>query len=228
MEIVKTEKVTEKAAEILAESVQESRGEVLLLVSGGSAFGLLDCIDESILSDQVTIGVLDERYSEDEAINNFSQLRETDFFKKCQDAGCGFIDTSVKNGESHKEFTNRISGLISENKDKTVIVTMGIGLDSHTAGIMPFPEDENRFKELFENTDLVIGYDAEDKNEFRLRTTVTNTFLREYVSNAILFVSGENKKSALEKTLETSVDLHKVPARIIHSMKNVTIVTNIE
>lgn len=227
IERIVAQSVAEKAGEMVTEQLKECRGEVLFLVSGGSAFSLLEYISPAVLGSHVSVGVLDERYSTDESVNNLSQLTETSFYNLCKEAECHFLDTTVREDESHEVFSKRMKEMV-ESYTGDVIVTMGIGEDGHTAGIMPFPENEQEFKKLFEQGDMVVGYDAEDKNEFSLRTTVTNTFLRECALRAVLFVSGENKRSALGRVMESSVDLHRIPGRIIHSMKNVTLVTDIE
>ena len=74
---------------------------------------------------------------------------------------------------------------------------------------------------------LVAPYDAHEKNEFPLRTTTTNSFLRNKVNHAILYVSGESKRDMLQNVLQKG-SLNEYPARIIHEMKDVTLVTDIE
>ena len=48
---------------------------VLLMLSGGSAFSILDYIEADVLGPNLTISILDERCSSDSKINNFLQLK---------------------------------------------------------------------------------------------------------------------------------------------------------
>ena len=105
---------------------------------------------------------------------------------------------------------------------------MGMGPDGHTAGIMPFPEDENRFDVLFQNSEKwVVGYDAEEKNQYPLRVTTTIPFLR-MVDYALLYCVGENKKEALKRVLADGGVYAETPARVIREMATTHIVTDIK
>ena len=146
--------------------------------------------------------------------------------------GANSIDTRVHIDESHQEHGTHFEKQLRAWKEKhiegVVIATMGMGDDGHTAGIMPHKGDLNVFNGLFEQESTwVVSYDAGKKNEFPLRTTVTNTFLRNEVNHALLYVSGIAKKDAINKVLEPRGTLYDFPARIIHEMKNVTLVTDI-
>ena len=79
--------------------VENANKEILLLLSGGSAFSLLS-LNKKYLNSHITIGVLDERYSADPQINDFYQLSVTSFFVTAVKARCKFIDTKVKTNES--------------------------------------------------------------------------------------------------------------------------------
>src|SRR5690348_8782512 len=71
----------------------QSAGDILLLLSGGSAFKLLDFVDSSIFSSRVTVGVADERFSSDPAVNNFLQLKNLPFVQKISSSGILFLET---------------------------------------------------------------------------------------------------------------------------------------
>lgn len=213
---------------LLAESKDRS---ILLMLSGGSAFGLLEPMGMPASFERVTITVLDERYSTDENVNNFAQLAKTEFYTKAKMAGASFIDTRITEGETLNEaevrFDYALKNWIRDNEGGVIIATMGIGPDGHTAGIFPHADDE-KFRYLFEQDEkLVAGYHvhiAEPKE----RLTVTNHFLREYVDYAVMFAVGEAKRITFEQTLRHEGILAETPARIIHSMKNVEIFTDIE
>lgn len=221
----------EKAGEMLNDLL-ERYGEkpILLMVSGGSAMEILDFVDTESFGKNVTITVLDERYSLDPKVNNFAKLSKTEFYRKAKERkGIDFWDTRIREGETLEGLTERFGDYIQEwlNAYKSeangkIIITQGVGEDGHTAGIMPYPENPELFRRLFEDSKLwVVGYDAGKKNPYPLRTTVTLPFLREKVDYSIIYAVGENKREAMKRVLEKKGTLWEIPARIIHEMKNV-------
>jgi len=116
--------------------------DLLFLVSGGSSFSMLEGIPKYVLGKNITISVLDERYDQTNENNNFSQLKKTKFYERAKHAGCHFIDTSVKEGQTQEEladfFEESLRKWLKEHIDGKIIATAGVGADAHTAGIMPF------------------------------------------------------------------------------------------
>lgn len=207
------EEARNRAREILNTLLSDTQEPTLLLCSGGSS---LELVDGLALKNYITVSTLDERYSIDSSINNFSQLMNHVKAPK-------FIDTRIKAGESFEEFTERFERELREWKEKNpngrVVITQGMGQDGHTAGIMPHTvcDDEEKW---------VIGYDAKEKNEYPLRVTTTFTFLR-LVDYSIAYITGEKKKEALLRLLAEEGTLEETPARIMREMKNVKIFTDI-
>lgn len=209
---------------------------VLFLLSGGSALKLLDGINTSFLGPNITIGVLDERYSTNPIINNFAQVMETNLYKEAKKAKCLFIDTRILLGEKQDELRTRFEKSLKEWKRANligkIIITQGIGPDGHTSGILPFPEDPTGFINKFRDPNVwVQAYDAVGKNQYALRVTTTLSFLK-LVDISIVFVCGPDKIDALKNALEPSSQdkeaaLAKTPARIINEMKEVFIFTDI-
>ena len=105
---------------------------------------------------------------------------------------------------------------------------MGAGSNGHTAGIMPYADEREKFNDLFNSKDkLVRGYAAtRARDKFPLRITVTLTFLRNWVDIAVVFIVGEEKKLALEKIKSKTGELNITPARIIREMKGTRIYTD--
>ncbi len=225
------------ATEALNELLGKNKGKpILLLVSAGSAMGMLDDVNTESLEGNVTITVLDERYSKDLKINNFAQLVETEFYRKVKEKGrVYFLDTRVREGETLESLTERFGYLIHEwmngyqpEADGKIIITQGIGADGHTAGIMPYPENPELFKKLFEDSKRwIVGYNADGKNPYPLRVTVNLPFLREKVDHSIVYAVGENKRKVLERVLTKEGTLWQTPARIIYEMKDVSIFTDL-
>ena len=204
---------------------------ILLLLSGGSAISILERFALRQDARNITISVLDERYSTDSLINNFLQISQTRFCRSAEKNGVHSMWTVPRKNESLAALALRWEKMLRAWKKKnprgTIIATMGIGTDGHTAGIMPSAENEKIFLWRFDNPHRwVVGYDAtRKKNEHPLRVTTTVTFLR-MIDHTIMFAVGSKKKNALRRALQQESALHRVPARIIHTMKSVYLFTD--
>ena len=112
---VKRYSTKQKAGEAVAQKLNQllgahSRVPTLFLLSGGSSLALLERI--TIFPPKLTVGVTDERFSENPKANNFAQLAETSFFQKAQESGAYFIDTRVQPGEDIQVFSKRFEDAI--------------------------------------------------------------------------------------------------------------------
>ncbi len=218
----------------LTQLLEESKDKsILLLLSGGSAFELLDEINIKFLGSHITIAMLDERYSTNESVNNFSQLLDTDFYGVCLTLSVEFIETDVQGEETLEEYSNRFDAALRtwrmENPEGAVIATCGIGPDGHTAGIMPYPDDKSSFDSLFVNTDRwVAGYNAGDKNPHPGRATVTIPFIQHEIDSAVAYAAGENKRGALIRVIGEQGSLNDTPALVLNSIKNISLFTDIK
>lgn len=214
------EEVAEKLNEIIG-SAHETKKPILFLLSGGSCLPLLEKVNTENFSPQITIAPLDERYSADPKENNMAQIMATDFYHRAAEKKVGIIDTRVKAGETQVELADRFNSTLNSwfnaNPDGIVVATVGIGPDGHTSGMMPFPEDPNKFTELFDGEDktkLVTGYDATGKNPYPLRITTTMNLMRK-INKAIVYVVGENKREALTRLMDPKANLASTPAAIL-------------
>ncbi len=197
---------------------------VLLLFSGGSPLEILPYLPKDLCDDHVTIGVSDERFSADPTINNFSQVNTKILFKKS-------IDTRVLPEETLEQMGYRFDTALkqwrNENRNGTIIITQGIGLDGHTSGMMPYPENAAYFQSSFLHTDnWAVGYDAKEKNKYPLRVTTTVPFLTQQVDLSVLFVCGNDKQKPLTAVLASDKDIEAVPGRVIHHMKHCLLYTD--
>lgn len=204
------------------------RRDVLFLSSGGSALGVLDRIDQSVIAPYLTIGIFDERYDPSNKTSNYAQLRKTAFYTRAVSGGCRLIDTSTQRGQTQEElsdyYENELRSWRARHPRCAIMATMGIALDGHTAGIMPFPEDPGRFHDLFERERWIVAYDTGDKNPFRLRVTTTFTFLRYVDLVGIYLVGGE--KGPLFKRLMEGDDYVEFPGRIIKTLPRGAVYTD--
>jgi len=233
MEVTRTtsrKEATEKASSHLNQILDaHSHVPILFLSSGGSSLGLLERI--VIFPSNFTVGMTDERFSEDPKVNNFAHLSKTPFFEKAEEKGAYFIDTRIQPGEDMEVFAKRYEDSLQtwrkEHPGGRIVLTQGVGQDGHTLGIMPYPKEQSAFQELFEGVSWVVGYDATKRSEYHLRATITLPFLR-MVDHSVLYMVGKEKKDALSLMLSAKGTLWETPSRIVHEMKDVHIFTDIQ
>jgi 6-phosphogluconolactonase/glucosamine-6-phosphate isomerase/deaminase len=219
------------AAEALEKTLKDTMGKpVLFFVSGGSGFDVLNELPGELLQPQITVSVIDERFSTDPAVNNFLQLQKTDFYKKALANGVPFVETIPKEGEMIEEMAKRFEDDLklwhTSHPDGVMVALLGIGRDGHTAGIIGNPDDKRSFQFMFEDDSAwVAGYDAGSRNQYPLRVTVTMPLLRT-IDTTIVYTVGETKKEALTAVLAPSGELHKTPGRIVQEMKHCLLYTD--
>lgn len=224
-----------KAIEALNDCLADiKKNPTLLMFSGGSALELLAGIEMKYIGKHITVTVLDERYSRDAAVNNFSQLAETDFYKKAEHKGIDYIDTRVHHGITLQGLARKFERGLKRWRKKypngNIVITQGIGEDGHTAGMMPYARDQSRFEKLFQNEKKwVVGYNApRGKTEYPRRITVTMPFLRSEVDCSIVYAVGTGKRAALKRVMAKKGMLNKTPGRIIHQERNATLFTDVK
>ncbi len=226
------EKAAAAAGERVAICLHEAKGPSLLLLSGGSSFDILAHIALPPSCHDLTIGVADERFSQDPEVNNFLKLKSTIFYATAQARGASFIDTSVASGESLEHFAARYEAALKiwrrANPKAPIVATIGVGPDGHMLGIMPFPEDAKRFRELYEGETWVIPFDASGKNQHTLRAATTATFLRNEVTASVAYIVGENKRKASESIFASKGSVPETPGRLLLEMEEVRIFTDIQ
>lgn len=223
------DEASSKLNQVLQKALSANQS-VLLLLSGGSALSLLEKIDTENFGPHLTIGPLDERYYEDPKVNNWAQITATDFYKKAQSLDCQFIDTKVQLHETQQQLADRYHTALFEwmenNPTGIIIATVGIGEDGHTAGMMPMPENPKKFMTLFNGERLAVAYDAGDKNKYPMRVTTTITFFQQ-INEAVVLVTGNNKKIALENLCTDDGIYAETPARIlVDILGNVSVYTD--
>lgn len=204
---------------------------VLLMLSGGSALFILEYIGKTALDENLTISVLDERYSSDEKINNFAVLQHSDFYKDALELGASFFGTLPREGESKEELRQRwdknLKAWRAENPRGLIAATLGMGPDGHTAGILPFPENPEKFNSLFNGQAWTVAYNAGSKNKYPQRVTTTLTFLKT-VDFAFAFVSGKDKQEKFTQLTLRNTNPAELPAAVWNDMKNVKVFTDLE
>lgn len=228
MELIQSDTPAQVAVQRLYHLLVETDEDVLLLVSGGSWFSVLSTFPEEeievIFNKRITIGLVDERYTHEPVVNNFTQLQATDFYRHTAAAGCQYIDSRVQSGESFVDYTERFADAIrvwAENHPAGVVIaTLGMGLDGHTAGI--FVDSPART-----SLDWVVGYEVPPAvNMHPFRTTVTTHFLETQVAHLVVYVSGVDKCAVLEKVLTRTDEEVDYPAAVWWNVSDAVVVTD--
>lgn len=225
MEIITSSTPAITAGEVLGFKLEKYKNKpALLLLSGGSALSILDYVSETLLGPNLTITALDERFSTDPTINNFSQIKATKFYERVLKRGVSSIDTSVSQNDTLEEvgeyFEKSLREWRAQYPEGIVLATMGIGGDGHTAGIFPGEYPVN-----FSGPAWVVAYEVpESVNQYTKRITVTYTFLLTQISEAILFVSSTDKLAVIQRIENKPCSLKDTPACIFQSLSNITLV----
>jgi 6-phosphogluconolactonase/glucosamine-6-phosphate isomerase/deaminase len=224
-------KKVKEAAKALTDTLsQYSSDAVLLLFSGGSPLEIAKLLQSDIFSPRITFGVSDERFSYDPTINNFAQLTTMPWYKTAVSQGTQMIDTRPLLTETLEQSGIRFDKSLKDwkliNPKGTIILTQGIGLDGHTSGMMPHPENQEYFERMFVHTSSwAVGYDAKEKNKYPLRVTTTVPFLS-IVDLSIVFACGVDKKKPMEDVFASENSIFEIPGRIIHKMKHCLLYTD--
>jgi 6-phosphogluconolactonase/glucosamine-6-phosphate isomerase/deaminase len=204
---------------------------VLLMLSSGSALSVLNYIGKTSLGKNLTVSVLDERFSQDPEVNNFLQLQKTDFYKDAFEAEASFFGTLPRPNETMEDLRQRWDKNLKiwrqDNPNGLIIATLGMGPDGHTSGILPFPENPMQFEKLFNSADWTAAYNTDDKNKYPERVTTTLTFLK-MVDFAFTFVSGKEKQEKFAKLILRDAKIAELPAMVWHEIKNLKIFTDIK
>lgn len=203
---------------------------VLLMVAGGSAREVLSILDPELISENLTITVTDERYTDDLDDNNFAALQATHFYNDLIEAGAYCIDTQIFQGESHKEHSARFAKNLADWRrdfpNGKIIALFGVGEDGHIAGIIPGVLADADFDKTFNNKNVIATDLEATGNKHALRTTVTFPFMRE-IDFPLVYIVGIEKTEALANTVAKEGSLYKTPARILQEMREPIIFTDI-
>jgi 6-phosphogluconolactonase/glucosamine-6-phosphate isomerase/deaminase len=226
------ESAAAEAGEHLNQLLIENKAKpVLLMVSGGSALAILDYVGKTALGPNLTVSVLDERFSQDPAVNNFAQLQKTEFYKDAFEAEASFFGTLPRKEDTMEALAKRWEENLrkwrEENPMGLIVATLGMGPDGHTGGVMPYPENAEKFNNLFESKPWVKAYDAGNKNPHKERVTTTLTFLKQ-INFGFAFVCGQDKKENLDKVIKKQGEFIKIPALAWHNIENVSVFTDLE
>jgi 6-phosphogluconolactonase/glucosamine-6-phosphate isomerase/deaminase len=188
--------------------VAHSSTNPLLLASGGSAGHAFAEACKKLptnIQDMYTISLADERYGEvGHSDSNWRLL---------QDLGVDLsalrhipVLQGLNMQETATQWGSRIAPFFSPSR--TVVTLLGIGLDSHIAGIKP------NSPAAHEGEQLTIAYDWDD---FSRLTTTPAVF--PLLSSAIVFTSGPAKQEVVQ-LLDSDLDRIAYPSQFIKLVKD--------
>ena len=220
-----------EAGEHLNLALTENKNRpVLLVLSAGSSFAVYEYIGKAALGENISICLLDERFSQDPAVNSFLQFQKTEFYMDALNADVNIFGSLPRVNESKEQMAERWEKFLKtwtgDNPNGVIIATLGMGPDGHMGGVLPYPEDADEFRRLFEAEAWVRAYDAGNKNKYRERDALTLTFLRK-INVALSFICGPDKKQKLDEVIKKQGEVYQLPALLLRELKNVKIFTDI-
>ncbi|MFA6386595.1 MAG: 6-phosphogluconolactonase [Candidatus Paceibacterota bacterium] len=213
---IKTTKDEEEIAIFVAEAINNKLAEgkrVLWFVTGGSSIKVQSKVADKIntnLPGRLVITLTDERFgAENHLDSNWYQLKQLGFeIEKAK------IITFLT-GESFVDTTKRLRDVLKEELEKAdyKIGNFGIGIDGHTAGVLPFSDAVN-------SSELVCAYETPSFD----RITITPKVITK-LDEAIVFAMGETKWPILEK-LQKEFPIDEDPSQILKRIPLLTIFTD--
>lgn len=227
----KPDKLLSKIRNDIEKFFAESKGQkVLLLVAGGSVIEIFQELQIDSLDQNVTITMLDERFSANTSASNFNKLKNTKFFKDCINSGVKFIDTIVSEYDDLKNFTKFWEQQLQQwhisNPFGKIAVVCGVGEDGHIAGMLPMHNDNKKFKSLFVETHRwAVGYTYDGDTNYNQRVTTTINFLLNKVDITFAWCIDD---FVLKEIVGGNTSYYLKPAKVLFDMKNVKLYTNVE
>jgi 6-phosphogluconolactonase/glucosamine-6-phosphate isomerase/deaminase len=220
--------------------IQEHLGDVVCILSGGSALDIVehirpgkkcfhaDCTEATCdKSECRTIFMMgDERVSRESSINNFlllqSRYPKHPILKH-------LIETVPKENESAASFVLRVEkyffSILTELHNPKIIYVLGVGIDGHTAGI--FPMEIESFRRTYQD-DLAYVPVIIEALTIDSRASFTPSWILNNVDELIGYVVGSSKQEILTKLNTEDKKLNERPAELLKLHTRTTVYTNLD
>jgi len=220
-----------QVAEKISTQLNNSKN-VYLYLSGGSVISTYNQLAKNLLQkkapfENLTIAQIDERFDINPLHQESNQriIKDTLLHESLKMKGV--VYKYMLNGNKKEIELNIYNQFLSEVLDQENsyhIGIFGVGADSHTGGVKP-DKDEDKFNNKFLSKDLCVTYTAADF----VRMSLTLNAI-EKIDSAFVYMSGNNKKKALNNIIDTEVEtqLNLYPNQIFRMMKEVKIFTDID
>lgn len=227
-----------EAGEHITNIIQEHTGDVLCLLSGGSALDVVEhirpgkkCFHQNCIGQLCektecrTIFMLgDERGSREPAVNNFLQLKNRYLDYPILNKT---LDTVPLENESLEDFSIRIEekffSILTELNDPKILYVLGVGTDGHVAGI--FPGEIDWFMKTYRD-DLTYAPIHLEGLKIDSRTSLTPTWILQNVDELIGYAVSPDKHEILTKLNTEDKKLHERPAEILKLHTRSTVYTD--
>lgn len=214
--VIKTTTKIEDAADFIALSILKQlklKKRVLFFVAGGSSISVAVQVSKILKKTphkNLTIMLTDERYGAVDHFNsNYYQLVEKGF--NLPEAKIIPVLTGSSRFVSNKKFNINLDREFKLAKYK--IGLFGIGVDGHTAGILPNSV-------AVHSKELACDYDT----AIFSRITMTPKAIKK-LDEAVVFAEGKDKWRVI-KNLEKEIDVKIEPAQILKKVPLLTIFTD--
>lgn len=236
--LIITDTPAKGAGEHINTSIQEHVGDVVCLLSGGSALDVIefirpgkkcyhaDCTRAQCEKTECrTIFMMgDERASREPKINNFLQLQSRypghPILKQ-------LIETVPKEAESVKDFSLRVEAeffsKITELNNLKILYILGVGTDGHAAGIFPLQIDS--FRKTY-TEDLTYVPVVLESLSIDSRASFTPNWILNNVDELIGYVVGADKREILMKLNTEDKKLNERPAELLKLHARATVYTD--
>ena len=212
----------------------DGKRNVFLLLSAGSwvkIYSSMVPILPTLDMSKLTFGLVDERYVPKEHVDsNEQQISESELIRKFIDQGATFIPTIQDAQIDPATIVELIDSLYKQILSKKVhfLLTLGLGSDGHTAGILP-SSTSNVFSSRFNDDKLFVYYQTvpeETLNPHRKRFTISPSCIQK-ADEVIIFAAGAEKKPIIDHLFYSSEPAHSFPAGILRTISDkVTIYTD--
>ncbi len=225
--------VAQRLSTALTQALQK-HSTVLLLLSSGSwsaIYRSLTLIFPPIDMKNLTLALVDERLvPRGHHDSNEEQMRDTGIIDLCISRGARFIPTlqdKYVDIATHTDITDTTYSQSHEHSSY-ILMTLGIGSDGHTAGILP-AANAHVFDSRFGRNKMFVYYEAspaETNNPHLKRFTITPLCIQK-ADEVIVYAVGSEKKPVIDRLLSSTDQMYDFPAAILRSITDkVTIYTD--
>jgi len=205
------------AADYLVKQLEDSQGNVLLLLSGGSSLNPVREAFKRLKDETVSrlhIGQIDERYEANGELNNWRQIEEAIGGKLKRCAGLlAMLSDGDEPDDAAIAYEMELRALL-ETADEVVGV-YGVGEDGSLGGILATKEPQD-FTHFLDGR-MVVAYQTADNT----RITTTAALLGR-LDEAIVFAHGPAKVKAVER-INKELPSHRHPAQLLKDAKRVSL-----
>jgi 6-phosphogluconolactonase/glucosamine-6-phosphate isomerase/deaminase len=227
-----------EAGEHISDIIQEHIGDVVCLLSGGSALEVVEhirpgkkCFHQNCTgklcekTECRTIFMMgDERGSREPDVNNFLQLKN---LYPGHPVLTMTLETVPLVNESIKDFSIRIEekffSTLTQLHNPKILYVLGIGTDGHVAGI--FPGEIDWFRKTYQE-DLTYVSVHQEGLTIDSRASFTPTWILQNADELIGYAVSQSKKEILTKLNTEDKKLNERPAELLKLHARSTVYTD--